>query len=177
MGYNDGYQNNQAYQNDQRYQNNQGFQNNQAYRNYPVANQGNNNFQNNYQNNYPQQGGYADPMGYNGQQGMYADQQGMYQDEQEYPINKPGTGITSMIFGICSVSLWEVPFITSIPCIVFGIIALVLQKKRWITNPRFHGFYKAGKVTGIIGIIIASIYTLIYIFAVGALATTLRRWY
>ncbi len=77
--------------------------------------------------------------------------------------HRPGAAITSMVLGICSVSLWFYPFITSIPCIIMGFVALGLAKKEnGMTDPRYNGMLKAGKITGTIGAIVSILYTIIF---------------
>ena len=41
-------------------------------------------------------------------------------EKDAYGYHKPGAAITAMVLGICSVSLWFYPFLTSIPCIIEG---------------------------------------------------------
>jgi len=89
-----------------------------------------------------------------------------YNHEQPV-VNDKGKAITSMIFGICSVSLWWYPFIFSIPCIVFGIVALVLGNScKYTVAPRFLPMIKAGKITGIIGLILSIVWTFLFILVI-----------
>ncbi len=84
------------------------------------------------------------------------------QQSGNYGYHKPGAAITSMVLGICSLSMWFYPFISSIPCIIMGIVAVRLAKSAESrTDPKHFGFLKAGRITGIIGIIISVLYTLI----------------
>ena len=85
-----------------------------------------------------------------------------------YGYRKPGTAITSMVLGICSVSLWFYPFFTSIPCIIMGFIArrLAINEEGRI-DPKYNGFLKAGKITGIIGAIVSIVYTLFWAAIIG----------
>lgn len=98
---------------------------------------------------------------------------GFGKEESRQPVNrKPGAAITSMVLGICSVSLWWYPFITSIPCLIMGIVAVVLARREsGRTDVRYQSFLKAGRITGIIGIIISILYTLIMGFLLGRLLT------
>lgn len=97
----------------------------------------------------------------------HSDSDSRLSGEENYGYRKPGAAITSMVLGICSVSLWWYPFLTSIPCIIMGIIAISMaNKEQGRTDPKFHGFLKAGRITGIIGVIIASLYTLIILFVI-----------
>ena len=80
-------------------------------------------------------------------------------------VNEKGKAITAMIMGICSVSMWWYPFIFSIPCIVFGCVALSLANSCQVL-PKFHPMLKAGKITGIIGLILSSLWTLIFFFVI-----------
>ena len=80
----------------------------------------------------------------------------------------PKGAITSMVLGICSVSLWFYPFITSIPCMILGFVAIRLAKREENLNSRFTGFIKAGKITGTLGLIISSLYSIIIAFAIGS---------
>ena len=81
-----------------------------------------------------------------------------------YGYHKPGAAITSMVLGICSVSLWFSPFVTSIPCIIMGIVAVVLAgREEGKTDPKYRGFLKAGRITGIIGASVSGIYTLMFL--------------
>ena len=145
------------------YQNNQNNQNAQSSYNQSSYNQNyNSQYTNQQYNGVPNQG---------------------YQQNPQYraPSNqKPGPAITCMILGICSVSMWWVPFFTSIPCIVLGIVALVLAGKHKARLPRCKGFFVAGTVTGIIGIVLSSIYTIICLAAasqLGSLGRYYRYWY
>lgn len=79
-----------------------------------------------------------------------------------------GKAITCMIMGIVSVSLWWYPFIFSIPCIVFGIVALVLAGGCANAPEKFAGMIKAGRITGIIGLILSILWTLLFIFVFAA---------
>ena len=80
---------------------------------------------------------------------------------QQYGYHKPGRAITSMILGICSVSLWFYPFITSIPCMIMGFIAIRMANNAdGRTDPKYTGFLKAGRITGIIGLIISALFTI-----------------
>lgn len=89
--------------------------------------------------------------------------------DESLGYHKPGRAITSMVLGISSVSLWFYPFLTSIPCLIMGIIAVKLASNSdGQTDPKYNGFLKAGKITGIIGIIVSAVYTLIMLFAVMA---------
>ncbi|MBO2517821.1 MAG: hypothetical protein CW338_11240 [Clostridiales bacterium] len=92
----------------------------------------------------------------------FDDEKTPYENDDKPVKGKPGAAITCMILGICSVSIWESPFITSIPCLIMGIIAVTMANRlQESTDVRFHGFLKAGRITGIIGIIISALYTLI----------------
>ncbi|MBR1709022.1 MAG: DUF4190 domain-containing protein [Clostridia bacterium] len=79
----------------------------------------------------------------------------------------PKGAITSMVLGICSVSLWFYPFITSIPCMILGFVAIRLAKREEEHNSRFTGFIKAGKITGTIGLVISALYSIIMAAAIG----------
>lgn len=82
--------------------------------------------------------------------------------EPDYGYHKPGKAITCMVLGICSVSLWEAIYITSIPCMVMGIIAVVMASREQNNiAAKYSGFLKAGKITGVFGIVLASLYTFI----------------
>ena len=82
--------------------------------------------------------------------------------EGNYGHPKPGKAITSMVLGICSVSVWEILYITSIPCIILGIIAVCMASSEQRNgSPRYYRFAKAGKITGLCGIIIAALYTIV----------------
>ncbi len=148
--------------NDNQYQNS--YQNNQN-------NQNNQNYQSAYNNSYQNQQ-------YN-QQYNQAPYQG-YQQNPRYktPSNqKPGPAITCMVLGICSVSFWWIPFFSSIPCIIMGIVALVLAAKHRERLPRCKGFFVAGIVTGIIGIVLGSIYTIlgcVWIAEIGSVSRIYR---
>ena len=85
----------------------------------------------------------------------------------QYPPR--GKMVTSMVMGIVSVSMWFYPFITSIPCIIFGIIALVLAGGCKGAPQNFRGMLKAARITGTIGIIISVLYTLLYIVIIAVL--------
>lgn len=79
-----------------------------------------------------------------------------------YGNQKPGAAITCMVLGICSVSIWEALYITSIPCIILGIIAVCMaSKQQKAGSTKYNGFLKAGKITGWLGIIISALYTII----------------
>ena len=84
------------------------------------------------------------------------------QPNDSYGYHKPGAAITSMVLGICSVSLWFYPFISSIPCFIMGLVAVILARKEESrTDYRFHGFLKAGRITGVLGMILSVLYTII----------------
>ncbi len=86
-----------------------------------------------------------------------------------YGYRKPGAAITSMVLGICSVSLWFYPYIMSIPSLIMGIVAVVLaNREQGRTDPKYQGFLKAGRITGIIGIIVSVLWTIIFTFIIGA---------
>ncbi|MCR5566678.1 MAG: DUF4190 domain-containing protein [Clostridiales bacterium] len=90
------------------------------------------------------------------------------QPAEDYGYHKPGAAITSMVLGICSVSMWFYPFLTSIPCIIMGWIAVKLAKREaQRSDPKYMGFVKAGRVTGMIGLIISIAYTLIMALVIG----------
>lgn len=81
---------------------------------------------------------------------------------QKMGYHRPGAAITSMVLGICSVSLWFYPFITSIPCIIMGFVALrIANNEDGRTDPKYNGFLKAGRITGTIGVIVSILYTII----------------
>ena len=84
-------------------------------------------------------------------------------EQVEYQYPPKGKIITSMIMGICSVSMGWYPFIFSIPCIVFGIVALVLANGCANAPAKFAGMVKAGRITGIIGLILSSLMTLLFL--------------
>ena len=85
------------------------------------------------------------------------------QPDESVKYHKPGAAITSMVLGICSVSLWFYPFVTSIPCIIMGFIAIHLAKKEeGQVSPKCNGFLKAGRITGIIGVIISIVFTVLW---------------
>ena len=91
-------------------------------------------------------------------------------NKPQYNYSTPkGKIITSMIMGIVSVSIWWYPFIFSIPCIVFGIVALSLAGSCIDYPPKFAGMLKAARITGILGLIFSSIYTILWIFLIGSL--------
>ena len=94
--------------------------------------------------------------------GEYAARQESVLKYQEMGYHRPGAAITSMVLGICSVSLWFYPFITSIPCIIMGIAALrIANNEDGRTDPKYNGFLKAGRITGTIGVIVSILYTII----------------
>lgn len=95
--------------------------------------------------------------------------------DKSFGYHKPGTAITSMVLGICSVSLWFYPFITSIPCLIMGIVAVRLAaKEEGRIDRKYTGFLKAGRITGIIGIIISALYSILMAFVIG---NSLYRYY
>lgn len=84
------------------------------------------------------------------------------QGDNSIGYHRPGAAITSMVLGICSVSLWWYPFITSIPCFIMGIVAqCIANRELGQVSPKYHAFAKAGKITGIIGWIISLLYTIL----------------
>ena len=93
----------------------------------------------------------------------YHDENASQPDQQNnYGYHKPGTAITSMVLGICSVSLWFYPFITSIPCIIMGFVAIRLAKKEeGCIDPKYNGFLKTGRITGLIGVIVSTVFTIV----------------
>ncbi len=94
---------------------------------------------------------------------------GQDRKDESLGYRKPGRAITSMVLGISSVSLWFYPFLTSIPCLIMGIIAVKLASNSdGQTDPKYNGFLKAGKITGVIGIILSAVYTVVMLFAVMA---------
>ena len=101
------------------------------------------------------------------------------QQGNSYGYHKPGTAITSMVLGICSVSMWFYPFITSIPCLIMGFVAIRLAKnEEGRIDPRFNGFLKAGRITGTIGVIISALYSIIMALLVrnGTFNDFFRYW-
>ena len=73
----------------------------------------------------------------------------------------PGKAIASMVMGVCSVSLWFVPLFTSIPCMIVGFIAVrMAQKEEEKGYNRYNGFIRAGKITGTIGLIVSTLYSI-----------------
>jgi hypothetical protein len=90
----------------------------------------------------------------------------------ETPVRLPNVpmSVPALIFGILSIVLCCFFGIG----IVFGILALVFAGKGFKAfneNPELYskgslGMSKAGKITGIIGLIISSIYFLIWIFLI-----------
>ena len=84
-------------------------------------------------------------------------------EQIEYQYPPKGKIITSMIMGICSVSMGWYPFIFSIPCIVFGIVALALSKQCAGAPEKFNPMLKAARITGIIGLILSIISTIFWI--------------
>ena len=93
-------------------------------------------------------------------------------EQVEYQYPPKGKIITSMIMGICSVSMWWYPWIFSIPCIVFGIVALVLAGQCSGAPDKFLPMLKAARITGIIGLILSVLWTVgftaLMIFAAAA---------
>ena len=99
---------------------------------------------------------------------LHSDSEDQFSQKENYGYRKPGAAITSMVLGICSVSLWFYPFITSIPCIIMGWVALRLAKnEEGQVDPRYNGFLKAGRITGTIGMIISILYSIIMAAAIG----------
>lgn len=91
-------------------------------------------------------------------------------EQVEYQYPPKGKIITSMIMGICSVSMWWYPFIFSIPCIVFGIMALVLSKQCVGAPEKFLPMLKAARITGIIGLILSILWTILFTVLIVAAA-------
>lgn len=89
-----------------------------------------------------------------------------YQEPAAPAYFPKGKAITCMIMGITSVAIWWYPFIFSIPCIVFGIVALVLAGGCQDAPEKFRGMVKAGRITGIIGLILSIIWTLLFLFLI-----------
>ena len=82
-----------------------------------------------------------------------------------------GKAITSMVLGIISICICWYPFITSIPCLIIGIVAVALSSSaRQNLLPQHMGMATAGKVTGIIGIILSALMTLAGIFVFNSLS-------
>ncbi len=79
------------------------------------------------------------------------------------PCFPKGKAITCMIMGIVSVAIGWYPIIFSIPCIVFGIVALVLANGCAGAPAKFAGMIKAGRITGIIGLILSSLMTILFL--------------
>ncbi len=79
------------------------------------------------------------------------------------PYFPKGKAITCMIMGIVSVAIGWYPIIFSIPCIVFGIVALVLANGCANAPAKFAGMIKAGRITGIIGLILSSLMTILFL--------------
>lgn len=76
---------------------------------------------------------------------------------QSAPAPSKGPAIASMVCGIASLC-------TAFAGVVFGIIALVLSSKfRASNNGRDNGFSTAGKICGIIRIIISAIWIIAYV--------------
>ena len=87
--------------------------------------------------------------------------------DESFGYSKPGKAITAMVLGISSVSLWWYPFLTSIPCLIMGIIAVSLAKSaESTTDPKYGGFIKAARITGIIGIILSAVYTVVMLIVI-----------
>ena len=80
-------------------------------------------------------------------------------ETRSYPPK--GKIITSMIMGILSVSMWWYPLIFSIPCVVFGIVALCLAASCGGAPEKYKGMVKAARITGIIGLILSSVWTIL----------------
>lgn len=93
-------------------------------------------------------------------------------EQVEYQYPPKGKIITSMIMGICSVSMWWYPWIFSIPCIVFGIMALSLSKQCVGAPEKFLPMLKTARITGTIGLILSILWTVLMtalvIFSVNA---------
>lgn len=83
-------------------------------------------------------------------------------EQVEYQYPPKGKIITSMIMGICSVSMWWYPFIFSIPCIVFGIVALSLSGQCAGAPDKFLPMLKTARITGIIGLILSVLWTILF---------------
>ena len=65
---------------------------------------------------------------------------GQDRKDESLGYHKPGRAITSMVLGISSVSLWFYPFLTSIPCLIMGIIAVKLASNSdGQTDPKYNG--------------------------------------
>lgn len=79
------------------------------------------------------------------------------------PYFPKGKAITCMIMGIVSVAIGWYPIIFSIPCMVFGIVALVLANGCAGAPAKFAGMIKAGRITGIIGLILSSLMTILFL--------------
>lgn len=86
-----------------------------------------------------------------------------FDEPASQPYFPKGKAITCMIMGIVSVSIGWYPIIFSIPCIVFGIVALVLANGCANAPAKFAGMIKAGRITGIIGLILSSLMTLLFL--------------
>ena len=96
------------------------------------------------------------------------DESSIQQQPESYGYRKPGAAITSMVLGISSVSMWWYPFLTSIPCIIMGWVAIKLaRREEGEIDPKYNGFLKTGRITGTIGMIISVVYSLIMAAIIG----------
>lgn len=91
-----------------------------------------------------------------------------YNDGFNYQYPPKGKIITSMIMGILSVSMWWYPFIFSIPCIVFGIVAISLANACEGAPEKFRPMLKAARITGTIGLILSIVYTIVMLIIIAS---------
>lgn len=84
----------------------------------------------------------------------------------------PARGIVSLALGIAAIALC---WCYGIFGIGFGIPAIILGKKQLNLLPT-DGRAKAGKITGIIGIILGVIFLFVWIFVIGAIASNYRYY-
>ena len=101
----------------------------------------------------------------------YPNKEPLYEKPLDAHPNMRGKAITAMVFGICSVTFWFYPFLTSIPCIVFGILGISLGTSCiGYLSPNFDPMIKAARITGTIGLIISILYTLLFLILIFAAA-------
>ena len=104
----------------------------------------------------------ADNYNWNGEDPSQTQDLQTGEEQQDMGYHRPGAAITAMVLGICSVSLCWYPIITSIPCLIMGIVAVVMAKKEQNrTEPRYFGFLKAARITGVIGIVLSILCTVV----------------
>lgn len=91
--------------------------------------------------------------------------------EEGYPDNERGknAAVTSMVLGIVAVVLWFFSF-AAVVSVVLGIIGLVYANKAKTEGFR-GGFYTAGFVLSLIGLIGGAIVVIVSIIAIGLISS------